>query len=72
MCSFSVRLRRVGTWHLAQHRRPTLAIWRAALPPSWQGFVLVGLVVELPVILGYTVWSSRVFAVKVDADARYH
>ncbi|MGV8943135.1 cytochrome d ubiquinol oxidase subunit II [Thermomonas sp.] len=51
---------------------PTLTIWQAASPPSSQGFVLVGLVVLLPVILGYTFWSYRVFAGKVDADSGYH
>jgi cytochrome d ubiquinol oxidase subunit II len=51
---------------------PTLTIWQAASPPSSQGFVLVGLVVLLPVILGYTVWSYRVFAGKVEADSGYH
>ena len=51
---------------------PTLTIWQAASPPSSQGFVLVGLVVLLPVILGYTYWSYRVFAGKVSADSGYH
>ncbi len=51
---------------------PTLTIWQAASPPSSQGFVLVGLVVLLPVILGYTYWSYRVFAGKVAADSGYH
>jgi len=36
------------------------------------GFSLVGLVVLLPVILGYTAWSYRVFRGKVRADAGYH
>ena len=51
---------------------PALTIWEAASPPSSQGFVLVGLVVMLPVILGYTFWSYRVFAGKVAADSGYH
>jgi cytochrome d ubiquinol oxidase subunit II len=51
---------------------PALTIWQAASPPSSQMFVLVGLVVLLPVILGYTWWSYRVFAGKVEADAGYH
>ncbi|MEO6155469.1 MAG: cytochrome d ubiquinol oxidase subunit II [Thermomonas sp.] len=51
---------------------PTLTIWQAASPPSSQGFVLVGLVVLLPVILGYTYWSYRVFAGKVSAESGYH
>jgi cytochrome d ubiquinol oxidase subunit II len=51
---------------------PVLTLWQAASPPSSQMFVLVGLAVLLPVILGYTWWSYRVFAGKVAADAGYH
>jgi len=51
---------------------PSLSIWKAASPPSSQGFVLAGLVVLLPLILGYTAWSYRVFRGKVAADAGYH
>ncbi|VXC10875.1 Ubiquinol oxidase subunit II [Luteimonas sp. 9C] len=51
---------------------PSLSIWEAASPPSSQGFVLVGLIVLLPLILGYTAWSYRVFRGKVAADAGYH
>ena len=51
---------------------PSLTIWQAAAAPSSQLFVLVGLVLLLPVILGYTWWSYRVFAGKVSADAGYH
>jgi cytochrome d ubiquinol oxidase subunit II len=51
---------------------PGLSIWDAASPPSSQGFVLAGLVVLLPAILGYTYWSYRVFRGKIAADAGYH
>jgi cytochrome d ubiquinol oxidase subunit II len=51
---------------------PSLSIWEAASPPSSQGFVLAGLVVLLPAILGYTYWSYSVFRGKVAADAGYH
>ncbi|HEY4559310.1 MAG TPA: cytochrome d ubiquinol oxidase subunit II [Lysobacter sp.] len=51
---------------------PNLTIWDAASPPSSQGFMLVGMVILLPAILGYTWWSYRVFAGKVSADAGYH
>jgi cytochrome d ubiquinol oxidase subunit II len=51
---------------------PGLTIWQAASPPSSQGFVLVGLIVLLPAILGYTYWSYSVFKGKVAADAGYH
>ncbi|RPE79873.1 cytochrome d ubiquinol oxidase subunit II [Vulcaniibacterium tengchongense] len=49
---------------------PGLTIWEAASPAVSQGFVLVGVVVLLPAILGYTYWSYRVFRGKV-ADAGY-
>ena len=51
---------------------PSLSIWEAASPPSSQLFVLVGLVVLLPVVLGYTAWSYRVFRGKITADTHYH
>lgn len=51
---------------------PGLTIWDAASPPSSQGFVLVGLIVLLPAILGYTYWSYSVFKGKVAADSGYH
>ena len=51
---------------------PSLSIWDAASPPSSQGFTLVGLVVLLPIILGYTAWSYSVFRGKIQADAGYH
>ncbi|CBA14670.1 cytochrome d ubiquinol oxidase subunit II [Xanthomonas albilineans] len=51
---------------------PGLTIWEAASPPSSQGFVLVGLALLLPVILGYTAWSYRVFRGKITADTGYH
>lgn len=51
---------------------PSLSIWDAASPPSSQIFVGVGLIVLLPVILGYTYWSYRVFRGKVSPDDGYH
>ncbi len=51
---------------------PSLSIWEAASPPSSQGFVLAGLVVLLPAILGYTAWSYSVFRGKIAADSGYH
>ena len=51
---------------------PSLSIWDAAAPPSSQGFVLVGTVIMLPAVLGYTWWSYSVFRGKVAADAGYH
>ncbi|MNV08691.1 Cytochrome bd-I ubiquinol oxidase subunit 2 [compost metagenome] len=51
---------------------PSMTLWQAAAPASSLGFSLVGLAVLLPVILGYTAWSYRVFRGKVRADAGYH
>ena len=51
---------------------PVLTLWQAASPPSSQLFVLVGLALLLPVILGYTWWAYRVFAGKGAADSGYH
>jgi cytochrome d oxidase, subunit II (cydB) len=51
---------------------PTYTLWQAAAPASSQVFALVGLVVLLPLVLGYTAWSYRVFRGKVSADAGYH
>ncbi len=51
---------------------PAYTIWQAAAPASSQAFAMVGLVVMLPLILGYTVWSYRVFRGKVSADTGYH
>ena len=36
------------------------------------GFMLVGVVILLPVILGYTAWVYWIFRGKVAADAGYH
>jgi cytochrome bd ubiquinol oxidase subunit II len=51
---------------------PNLSIWEAAAPPSSQGFVLVGTLIMLPAVLGYTFWSYWVFKGKVTAESGYH
>lgn len=51
---------------------PSLSIWDAAAPPASQKFVLVGTLVILPAVFGYTWWSYKVFAGKVTAPAGYH
>jgi len=51
---------------------PTMSIWDAASPPSSQGFVLVGAVIMIPVVLFYTAYSYRVFRGKVRAGEGYH
>ena len=49
-----------------------LTIWDAAAHPSALTFVLVGTVIVLPFIIGYTVWSYRVFRGKARADEYGH
>jgi cytochrome d ubiquinol oxidase subunit II len=44
----------------------------AAAAPNAQGLLLVGAVVMLPIILGYTAYVYWVFRGKVSADAGYH
>jgi cytochrome d ubiquinol oxidase subunit II len=48
-----------------------LTLWDAATDPSSQRFMLVGTVVVLPMILGYTAWSYWVFRGKVSSHG-YH
>jgi len=48
-----------------------LTIWDAASPESSQMFMLVGAVITIPLILGYTAWSYWVFRGKV-GDEGYH
>jgi cytochrome bd ubiquinol oxidase subunit II len=51
---------------------PDLSLWEAAAPPSTQSFVLVGTLIMLPAVIGYTWWSYTVFRGKVVAGAGYH
>lgn len=50
---------------------PGLTIWDAAAPERSQVFMLVGVAVTLPLILGYTAWAYWVFRGKV-GDEGYH
>ena len=50
---------------------PSITIWQAAAVPETQTFMLVGVIVLLPVILGYTAYSYWAFRGKV-TDAGYH
>jgi cytochrome d ubiquinol oxidase subunit II len=47
-------------------------LWDAASAPATQGFLLVGVLVLLPIVLLYTAWSYWVFRGKVRADIGYH
>lgn len=51
---------------------PGISIRAAAAPPQSMGFALVGALLIIPVILGYTAWSYYVFRGKVRAGEGYH
>jgi cytochrome bd ubiquinol oxidase subunit II len=50
----------------------SITIWQAASPANSQIFMLVGVAVLIPLILGYTAWAYWVFRGKVRAGAGYH
>jgi cytochrome d ubiquinol oxidase subunit II len=49
----------------------SVTIWDAASPESSQVFMLIGVAITLPLILGYTAWSYWVFRGKVGEEG-YH
>jgi cytochrome d ubiquinol oxidase subunit II len=51
---------------------PSVSIWQAAGPPQSLGFTLVGALLVVPLILGYTAWGYWVFRGKVRGDEGYH
>jgi cytochrome d ubiquinol oxidase subunit II len=51
---------------------PDISIWEAAAPRSSQIFLLVGMLVLLPVLLGYVAYTYWVFRGKVAEDVGYH
>jgi cytochrome bd ubiquinol oxidase subunit II len=51
---------------------PSLTIWEVAAVPSSQLFMLVGTLVLLPMILGYTAFTYWLFRGKVAEGATYH
>ncbi|MGZ3253212.1 MAG: cytochrome d ubiquinol oxidase subunit II [Burkholderiaceae bacterium] len=51
---------------------PSISIWDASSPPQSQGFVLVGALLIIPIILMYTVWAYYVFRGKVKHGEGYH
>ena len=51
---------------------PGISVWEAAGPPESLGFTLVGALLIIPVILGYTSWSYWVFRGKVRHGEGYH
>lgn len=50
---------------------PSVTIWDAAAPEKSQIFMLVGVAITMPLIIGYTAWAYWVFRGKV-ADEGYH
>jgi cytochrome d ubiquinol oxidase subunit II len=51
---------------------PTVTVWEAAAAPSSQVFMLIGTVILLPLILGYTALVFWLFRGKVRAGEGYH
>jgi cytochrome bd ubiquinol oxidase subunit II len=51
---------------------PSVSIRAAAAPPESMGFLLVGALLIIPIILTYTAWSYHVFRGKVKAGEGYH
>ena len=50
----------------------SITIWQAASPENSQIFMLFGVAVLIPLILGYTAWAYWVFRGKVRPEAGYH
>ena len=48
----------------------SVTIWQAAAPERSQVFMLIGTVIIMPIILGYTAWAYWVFRGKVEEG--YH
>ena len=51
---------------------PSISIWQAAAPVQSQGFMLVGTLFIIPIILMYTFWNYYVFNGKVKEGESYH
>jgi cytochrome d ubiquinol oxidase subunit II len=50
----------------------SITIWQAAAPENSLRFLLVGVAVLIPLILGYTAWAYWVFRSKVRPESGYH
>jgi cytochrome d ubiquinol oxidase subunit II len=50
----------------------TVTLWEAAAPPESQIFILVGTLILLPLILGYTIFNYWTFRGKVRPGEGYH
>lgn len=60
----------ISLWPYAVPR--AITVWEAAASPSTQVFILIGVGLLLPLVLGYTVHTYRVFRHKADLDLHYH
>jgi cytochrome d ubiquinol oxidase subunit II len=49
-----------------------ITIWEAAAPPESLGFLLVGALILIPIILAYTAHAYWIFRGKVDPAGGYH
>jgi len=50
----------------------SITIWEAASPEKSQLFMLYGVAVLIPLILGYTAWAYWVFRGKVNSASGLH
>ena len=50
----------------------SITIWQAASPENSQVFMLFGVAILIPMILGYTAWAYYVFRGKVNPESGYH
>jgi cytochrome d ubiquinol oxidase subunit II len=51
---------------------PGITIWQAAAPDKSLGFLLIGVLILVPIIIGYTAHAYWVFRGKVDVASGYH
>ncbi|CRG50481.1 cytochrome d ubiquinol oxidase subunit II [Yersinia wautersii] len=51
---------------------PAVTLWQAAAPAQSLGFMLVGTLFIIPIILVYTFWSYYVFRGKINHEQGYH
>lgn len=60
----------ISSWpYIIPHAVP---VWDAAAPPSSLKFILVGVIILLPVLVGYTAYAYRVFSGKIiSAEEHY-
>jgi cytochrome d ubiquinol oxidase subunit II len=60
----------ISTWPYIIPRHMTM--WQAAAPPSSQIFILIGTLILIPILLGYTAYAYYIFRGKVTDLIDYH